>query len=71
MDKFSRKAKFEQIKYDMDAVKFHSDKYLAGSVYPLAKQCFQLVQYLKNRNSYEIFQDQQKGEHKYVEPIKL
>ena len=71
MDKFSRKAKFEQIKYDVDAVKFHSDKYLAGSVYPLAKQCFQLVQYLKNRNSYEIFQDQQNGGQKYVQSIKL
>lgn len=66
MDKFSRKAKFEQIKYDMNAVKFHSDKYLSGSVYPLAKQCFQLVQHLNNRNSKQILQDKQNGRNEYV-----
>lgn len=71
MDKFSRKAKFEQVKYDMDAVKFHSDKYLSGSVYPLARQCFQLVQHLRNRNMHQIFEDQQNGEYDYVEPIKF
>ena len=71
MDKFSRKAKFENIKYDMDAVRFHADKYLSGSVYVLAKQCFQLMQYLRSRNTHDIFEAKQNGGYEYVEPIEL
>jgi hypothetical protein len=55
MDKFSRKANYEQVKYDLDAVKFHSDKYLGGAVYPLAKQCYQLTQYLAGRGVYQSY----------------
>jgi hypothetical protein len=44
MDKFSRKAKFESVKFDKDALTFHASKYIAGAVYPLAKQCYQFVQ---------------------------
>jgi hypothetical protein len=58
MDKFSRKADYEKIRYDMDAVKFHSDKYLNGAVYPLAKQCFQLTQYLEKRGVYQTHLDE-------------
>lgn len=69
IDRFSRKAKFEEIKHDMDAVEFHAAKYLDGSVYPLAKQCFQLIEYLRNRGTYQIYLDQKNGEYGYVKPI--
>ena len=55
MDNMSRKAKFESVKFDAKALKFHADKYLSGSVYPLAKQCFQYVELLRIRTPYEIF----------------
>jgi hypothetical protein len=58
MDNLSRKAKFENVKFDEKALKFHADKYLSGSVYPLAKQAFQYVQLLKIRTPYEIFLDE-------------
>ena len=58
MDNFSRKAKFESVKFDQKALAFHADKYMGGSVYPLAKQAFQYVQLLKIRTPYEIFLDE-------------
>jgi hypothetical protein len=58
VDNLSRKAKFDTVKYDQKALKFHADKYLSGSVYPLAKQCFQYVQLLKIRTPYEVFLDE-------------
>lgn len=57
MDNMSRKAKFESVKFDEKALKFHAEKYLAGAVYPLAKQAFQYVELLKIRTPYEIFLD--------------
>jgi len=63
MDKFSRKAKFEQIKYDIDAVKFHADKYSNGSVYQLAKDCYQLVMYLNARGVYQRLLDAEEGRY--------
>jgi len=58
MDNMSRKAKFESVKFDHKALKFHADKYASGSVYPLAKQCFQYVELLRIRLPYEIFLDE-------------
>lgn len=58
MDNFSRKAKFESVKFDPEAIKFHAQKYTAGAVYPLAKQCFQYVQILKTRLPHEVFLDE-------------
>lgn len=63
VDKLSRKASFEQVKYDLNAVKFHAEKYQSGSVYPLAKQCFQLVQYLNNRGVYQKYIDEKEGRY--------
>ena len=63
VDKLSRKANFEQIKYDIDAVKFHATKYEDGAVYPLAKQCFQLVQYLDGRGLYQRYLDDKEGRY--------
>jgi hypothetical protein len=58
MDNMSRKAKFESVKFDEKALKFHAQKYLAGSVYPLSKQCFQYIELLKIRTPYEVFLDE-------------
>ena len=54
----SMKAKFENVKYDLSAVNFHAEKYMNGSVYPLAKQCFQLREMLRNRSVYQIYLDE-------------
>ncbi len=40
-DLFSRKAKFEEVKWNIDAVVFHKNRYDNGSVDPLARQCMQ------------------------------
>lgn len=64
INKYSKNAKYDNIKFDLEAVKFHADKFLEGAVYPLARQCFQLEQTLKNRSVYQIFLDEQ--EKKYV-----
>lgn len=40
-DLFSRKAKFEEVKWNIDAVMFHKSRYEGGSVDPLARQCMQ------------------------------
>jgi hypothetical protein len=54
----SMKAKFENVKYDLASVNFHAEKYMNGSVYPLAKQCFQLREMLRNRSVYQIYLDE-------------
>jgi hypothetical protein len=58
MDKFSRKASFDSVKYDKEALKFHALKYEEGAVYPLAKQCFQFVQLVNIRTPYQIYLDE-------------
>ena len=58
MDNLSRKASFDNVKYDKKALEFHARKYEAGAVYPLAKQCFQYVQLLSIRTTYEIYLDE-------------
>jgi hypothetical protein len=57
-DLLSRKAKFEEVKRDLEAVLFHKNRYENGSVDTLAKQCFQHWQLLKNRTPYEVYLDQ-------------
>lgn len=58
MDNLSRKASFDSVKYDKKALQFHARKYEDGAVYPLAKQCFQYVQLLSIRTTYEIYLDE-------------
>jgi hypothetical protein len=58
INNYSMKAKFESVKFDLDAVNFHAEKYLNGSVYPLSKQCFQLREVLRNRSIYQIYLDE-------------
>ena len=58
MDNLSRKASFDSVKYDKKALQFHARKYEDGAVYPLAKQCFQYLQLLSIRTTYEIYLDE-------------
>jgi hypothetical protein len=41
IDLYTRKAKFINVIEDPKAVEFHASKYLSGSRYPLALQCYQ------------------------------
>ena len=47
MDNYSRNAKFDTVKYDEEAVLFHSMKYEMGFKYPLSIACYQLTQITK------------------------
>jgi hypothetical protein len=51
-DLYTRKASFTKVVKDPQAVEFHASKYLAGSRYPLALQCYQhlMLMELKARN---------------------
>lgn len=44
MDNLDRNAKFEDIKDDEVAVKFHADQFARGRRYLLARQCWAYVQ---------------------------
>jgi hypothetical protein len=54
MNNYSTKAKFDNVKYDREAVEFHAQQFESGYRYPLAKACYQMIQTLKikeeNRN---------------------
>lgn len=50
MDNYSRKAKFEDIKDDWEAVKFHALKFELGYVYPLSVACYH--HYQSNKDSH-------------------
>jgi hypothetical protein len=63
MDNLSRKAKFDNVKFDQKALLFHAEKYLTGAVYPLAKQAYQYVELLKIRTPYQIFLDELEENH--------
>ena len=47
MNNFSRDAKFETVKFDQEAVLFHSLKYEMGFRYPLSLACYQMTQIIK------------------------
>lgn len=47
MNNFSRDAKFETVKFDQEAVLFHSMKYEMGFRYPLSLACYQMTQIIK------------------------
>lgn len=53
-DLYTKKAKFEQVKWDIKALEFHRDRWVHGSVDPLAKQCWQ----------YLLQMEQQRGANK-------
>lgn len=42
-DLYTRKAGFNEVIADPKAVEFHASKYLTGSRYPLALQCYQYL----------------------------
>lgn len=41
MDLYSRKAKFDEVKKNKEALEFHADRYDSGSRDSLAKLCWQ------------------------------
>lgn len=47
MDNYSRKAKFENVKYDEEALQFHAEKYRLGFRYPLSLACYQFLEIAK------------------------
>lgn len=47
MNNLSRDAKFETVKFDQEAVMYHSMKYEMGFRYPLALACYQMTQIVK------------------------
>ena len=44
---FTRNAKFENVKYDEKALRFHAEKYELGFRYPLSLACYQFLQIAK------------------------
>ena len=61
----SRKAKFDEVKYNKEALDFHADRYASGSVDTLAKQCHQwkMVHEFKQslKSPHEIFTEEAKS----------
>ena len=49
-DLYTRKARFTEVTTDIKAVEFHASKYLAGSTYPLALQCYQYLKLIELKN---------------------
>lgn len=47
MDNYSRNAKFDNVRFDEEAVMYHSMKYEMGFRYPLALACYQMQQIIK------------------------
>ncbi len=47
MNNYSRDAKFETVKFDPEAVLYHTMKYEMGFRYPLSLACYQLTQIIK------------------------
>lgn len=47
MNNYSRDAKFDSVKFDQEAVLFHSMKYEMGFRYPLSLACYQMTQIIK------------------------
>jgi hypothetical protein len=44
---YSRDAKFDNVKFDQEAVMFHTLKYEMGFKYPLSIACYQMTQIIK------------------------
>lgn len=53
MDLLSRKASFDLVKQDLNALGYHRNRYQNGSVDTLARQCFQQWEQLKNNPQYK------------------
>jgi len=47
VNNYSRDAKFETVKFDPEAVLYHTMKYEMGFRYPLSLACYQLTQIIK------------------------
>lgn len=56
---YSSKAKYQDIKYNLEAVKFHAEKYEAGIRSPLTLACYQAIYIMKLKE--EELNDRNKG----------
>lgn len=50
MDLFNRKARFEEVVHNEEALLYHAVRYQSGARYPLAKECWQYVQAKNMKN---------------------
>lgn len=60
-DLYTRKASFDLVKQNKQALEFHKDRFESGSRDALAKLCYQHWQYLKNRSIYEVYTQEVEG----------
>ncbi len=62
----SRKAKFDEVKFNKEALDFHADRYASGSVDALAKQCHQwkMIHEFKEsmKSPYQVFTEEAKSD---------
>jgi hypothetical protein len=58
VDNMSMRAKFEDVKYDIKALEFHAQKFVSGSTYILAKQCYQHWALQQAKTAYEVFKEE-------------
>ena len=58
VDNMSMKAKFDDVKYDIKALEFHAQKFVSGSTYILAKQCYQYWALKQTKTAYEVFKEE-------------
>ena len=55
MDLMSKKASFELVKTNKEALEFHKERFERGFRDDLARQCYTHYQYLKNMSIYEKY----------------
>jgi hypothetical protein len=61
MDLFSKKASFELVRENQEALDFHKDRFERGFRDDLARKCYTYCQFLASRGIYEKY-IHQKGE---------
>jgi hypothetical protein len=61
MDLFSKKASFDLVIQDEDALEYHKDRFEHGFRDELAKKCYTYCQFIASRSVYEKY-IHQKGE---------
>lgn len=59
----SKNASWDAVKFDKEAIEFHAYKFSTGSVYSLAKTCFQYLELKKLRSVYEYYQEEVEGKN--------
>lgn len=60
-DKHSKKIKYHEIINDIDAIKFHAERFELGQRDEIAKMCYTRIQLDKHKSTYEIFLEEEKN----------